>query len=154
MYVAVYLDNKLSHELANKACKYISEITRNELGKNWKSTMDAIKGTWPVIDFNKQMDLEITNQAQLVRAPEFEDIAEMENIVKSTGFISFSDFCSRFDVDLNRIDEKSYSKITHKLPSSLPPDTHANFVGAFDFQVLRLVKKHNKINKRDKIYTL
>ena len=150
LYVPVVLGTEIPNATASRMCSKIAAVVKDQFSDKFKSELDGLKGTFPVIDFNDKFELECRNQGVLVRAPEFKDVEELDTLTNTVKLISFTELMALFGLNMKRgiLEEETDEKQAPLSPSSSPPDTHAHkSVGSSKTASLSPLSPHQRVVK-------
>ena len=143
LYVPVVVGTEMPRSRMNELCSEMGNIVRDEFAGQFKSHLDAIKGTFPIIEIGDNFCLHCRNQGVLVRAPVWDSLEELEETVSGTKLVPFEELVAllgigrkEISVPLSLGSPRALECSSSSLSSS-PPDTHAHIhVGAVTSSLL------------------
>lgn len=125
LYLPVVLGGEFSRSKMNELCSDMANLVRDEVSQPFRSHLDAIKGTFPVIEIGKDRRRKCLNQGVLVRAPEWATLGELQATVSGVRLLSFAELVALIGVN-GRTVSVPRSKCLSSSPSSYAQDTHAD----------------------------
>ena len=103
LYVPVVLGTEMPRSRMNELCSDMGNIVKEEFAGQFKSHLDAIKGTFPVIEIGDDFCLHCRNQGVLVRAPIWETLEDLEVTVAGTGLVPFEELVALLGIGRKEI---------------------------------------------------